>query len=107
MIKFFKVTSPGQPPGTVVVVAEDTEASILLRWVPNTGLWHRANELSNDYLFGDEGGAYEPIMADEAARMIGEVAPFDERRAVAQRILTRYRAQSGSERRTNGEMGLA
>lgn len=107
MIKFFRATSPRQTPGTVVVVAEDTEADFLLRWVPNTGLWHRANELSNDYLFGDDGGTYEPISADEAARLIGDVKPFDERRSVSQRILARYRAQPPAEQRTNAEMGLS
>ena len=107
MIKFFVVRSAEQDPGTVVVVAEDTEADFLLRWVPNTGLWHRAPELENDYLFGDEGGTYEPISADEAAKLIKEVAPFDERRSVAQRILARYRAQPPAEQRTNAEMGLS
>lgn len=107
MIKYFRVLTPGQDPGTVVVVAEDSEAEALLRWVPNTGLWHRARELENDYLFGDEGGTYEPISADEAAKLIGEVTPFDERRTVAQRILARYRAQPPAEQRTNAEMGLS
>lgn len=107
MIKFSRATSPRQTSGTVVVVAEDTEVDFLLRWVPNTGRWHRANELSNDYLFGDDGGTYYPISADEAARLIGEVRPFDERRAVSRRLLARYRAQPESEQRTNAEMGLA
>lgn len=105
MIKFFRVRAPEQTSGTVVV-AEDTQAGILLRWVPNTGLWHRARELENDYLFGDEGGTYAPINPDEAARLIGDVAPFDELRAVSRRILARYRAQPTVEQRTNAEMGL-
>lgn len=92
-IDFYRVRSSEQSPGTVVVVAEDTDADILLRWVPNTGLWHRAIEIENDYLFGDEGGIYEPISAREAAELIGQVVPFDERRAVSQRILARYRSQ--------------
>lgn len=107
MIKFFRVFSPEQDPGTVVIVAEDSEAEALLRWVPNTGLWHRVRELENDYLFGDEGGTYMPISADEAAKLIGEVAPFDERVTVAQRIMARYRAQPPAEQRTNAEMGLS
>lgn len=107
MFKFFMVTTPGQAPGTVIVVAEDTQADFLLLWVPNTGLWHRANELSNDYLFGDDGGTYEPVSADEAAELIGQVAPFDERRAVSRRILARYRAQPPAEQRTSTEMGLS
>ena len=107
MIKFFRLRTPTQPAGTVVVVAEDTEASYLLRYVPNTGLWHRANELSNDFLFGDGGGTYEPISAGEAAELIGKVAPFDERRDVAQRLLAGFRAQPPAEQRTNAEMGLS
>lgn len=107
MIKFFRVHAQEQAPGTVVVVAEDTEADFLLRWVPNTGLWHRAPELENDFLFSDEGGTYEPISADEAAELISQVSPFDERRAVSQRILARYRAQQPAEQRTNAEMGLS
>ena len=91
VIKFFRVLAPGQVPGTVVIVAEDTEASFLLLYVPNTGLSHRRNELSNDFLFGDDGGTYEPISADEAAELIGDVAPFDERRDVARRLLARCR----------------
>lgn len=107
MIEFYRVRTPGQSPETVVVVAEDTEAGILLRWVPNTGLWHRATELENDYLFGDEGGTYESINAEEAAGLLRQVAAFDERRSVAQRMLTRYRAQPAPEQRTNAEMGLS
>ena len=106
MIQFYRVRGPEQSPGTVVVVAEDTEADILLRWVPNTGLWHRATELENDYLFGDEGGTYEPIDATEAADLLRQVAPFDERYSLAQRMLARYRAQPPAEQRTNAEMGL-
>ena len=106
MIEFYRVRGPEQSPGTVVVVAEDTEADILLRWVPNTGLWHRATELENDYLFGDEGGTYEPIDATEAADLLRQVAPFDERYSLAQRMLARYRAQPPAEQRTNAEMGL-
>lgn len=107
MIKFFSAISPQQVPGTVVVVAEDTHADFLLRWIPNTGLWHRVREMENDYLFGDDDGTYQPISADEAAELIGQVAPFDERRAVARRLMTRYRAQPATEQRTNAEMGLA
>lgn len=106
MIQFYRVRGPEQSPGTVVVVAEDTEADILLRWVPNTGLWHRATELENDYLFGDEGGTYEPVDAAEAAGLLRQVAPFDERYSLAQRMLARYRAQPPAEQRTNAEMGL-
>ena len=106
MIQFYRVRGPEQSPGTVVVVAEDTEADILLRWVPNTGLWHRATELENDHLFGDEGGTYEPVDAAEAAGLLRQVAPFDERYSLAQRMLARYRAQPPAEQRTNAEMGL-
>ena len=106
MIEFYRVRGPEQSPGTVVVVAEDTEADILLRWVPNTGLWHRATELENDYLFGDEGGTYEPVDAAEAAGLLRQVAPFDERYSLAQRMLARYRAHPPAEQRTNAEMGL-
>ena len=106
MIEFYRVRGPEQSPGTVVVVAEDTEADILLRWVPNTGLWHRATELENDHLFGDEGGTYEPVDAAEAAGLLRQVAPFDERYSLAQRMLARYRAQPPAEQRTNAEMGL-
>ena len=106
MIQFYRVRGPEQSPGTVVVVAEDTEADILLRWVPNTGLWHRATELENDHLFGDEGGTYEPVDAAEAAGLLRQVAPFDERYSLAQRMLARYRAHPPAEQRTNAEMGL-
>ncbi|MGP5700889.1 hypothetical protein ACTXPA_18480 [Glutamicibacter arilaitensis] len=107
MIDFYRVNNPARPPETVVVVAEDTEAGILLRWVPNTDLWHRASELENDYLFGDEGGTYEPISAEEAARLVRLVQPFDKRRIVAQRLLTKYKEQLPVEQRTNAEMGLS
>lgn len=107
MIAFYRVNNPVQPPETVVVVAEDTEGKILLRWVPNTGLWHRASELENDYLFGDESGTYEPINAEKAARLIRFVRPFDEQRMVAQRLLTKYKRQPPAEQRTNAEMGLS
>lgn len=103
---FYRVGFPGQPPEVAVVVAEDSEASILLRWVPNTGLWHRATELENDYLHGDEGGTYTPLTAQEAGRLLGQVPRLDRRRAIAARMLQRYTAQPASEKRTNAEMGL-
>ncbi|OMH23252.1 hypothetical protein BKD30_13565 [Tersicoccus phoenicis] len=73
MIEFYRVRWPAQVLGHVVIVAEDTEAGILLGWVPNTRLWHRATELENDYLFGDEGGLYERISAAEAEALLPTV----------------------------------
>lgn len=105
-MKFFRLFSEDQTPGSVVVVAEDTAGDMLLIFVPNTGKWHRAAELENDYLFGDEGGRYEPITADQAGSLLHRVLPFDKRRSVDQRLLARYEAQPPSEQRTNAEMGL-
>lgn len=106
-MKFYRLRNTDQAQDTVVVVAEDTKAGILLRWVPNTGLWHRATELENDFLFGDDGGTYDPITADEAGKLLRDVSPFDERRDVAKRIMARYRAQTPAEQHTNAEMGLS
>lgn len=106
MIKFSRLRHDEQDLEAIVIVAEDVDAGILLRWVPNTGLWHRATELENDYLFGDNGGIYEPISIDEAHVLLPAVTAFDEKREVAQRLLSKYDKQIPSERRTNTEMGF-
>lgn len=106
MITFYRARFPGQPPETAVIVADDSEAEVLWEWVPNTGLWHRAAQLENDFLFGDEGGTYTPITAEEAAGLLVRVPRLDRRRDVAARMLQRYEAQPPTEKRTNAEMGL-
>lgn len=106
MITFYRAHFPGQPPETAVIVADDSEAEVLWEWVPNTGLWHRATELENDFLFGDEGGTYTPVTAEEAAGLLARVPRLDKRRDVAARMLQRYEAQPPTEKRTNAEMGL-
>ncbi|WP_026820992.1 hypothetical protein [Arthrobacter castelli] len=106
MTQFYRLRAPGQPPGTTIVVAADEQAELLLRWVPNTGLWMHTASLENDYLFGDEDGIYEPITADQAAHLIHQMEPFDERRDTARRIMARYRALPTAQQRTNAEMGL-
>lgn len=106
-MRFYQAQFPGQVPGTAVVVAEDTAASILLRWVPNTGRWHRCDELTNDYLYGNEGGAYEPLSPAQAAGLLGRVPRLDEARPIGARLLARYRSQSATDTRTNTQMGLA
>lgn len=107
MITFYRAHFPGQSPEAAVVVADDSEAEVLWEWVPNTGLWHRATELENDFLFGDEGGTYTPITAEKAAGLLERVPRLDKRRDVAARMLHRYEAQPPQEKRTNAEMGLA
>lgn len=106
MVTFYRAEFPGQSPDTAVVVADDPEAGILLRWVPNTELWHRATELENDFLFGDDEGTYTEITAEEAAALLPRVPRLDKRRAVAARMLQRYDAQPAWQKRTNAEMGL-
>lgn len=106
MIEFYQLAHKDQAQGVVVLFAEDTIAGILLRWVPNVQLWHRATEMENDYLFGDENGIYSRVTPDEVKILIKSVMPFDERSEVAQRILARYKDQPLSEKRTNEEMGL-
>ena len=106
-MRFVRLEHPGQKPGTVVVVAEDEQASMLLRWVPDTGLWHRAGDLEADYLFGDEGGVYTPISAEQAARLLRQVRKFDTRRSDGRRALAALRALPETQKRTNAEMGLS
>ena len=105
-MRFYRARFPGQAPGAAVVVAEDTAASILLRWVPDTGCWHRCDELTNDYLHGDEGGAYEPLSPAQAAGLLGRVPRLDESRPIGAGLLARYRSQGPADTRTNTEMGL-
>lgn len=107
MIEFYQLRRDSQLDSTAVVVAEDTVAGILLRWVPDTGLWHRCIELENDYLFGDTGGVYNLITSEDAVKLMNQVLPFDQTRAVARRILDRYKTQPLEEQRTNNQMGLA
>lgn len=107
MIRFFRLQHEGQPKGSAVFVAEDEEAGMLLRWVPNTGLWHRAAYLEPDYLFGDEGGTYVSITSEEAARLLDRVDPFDQRRLTDRRVLARFKSLPAAEQRTNAEMGLS
>lgn len=107
MEQFYRLRAPGQPLDTVVVVAEDKEAGILLRWVPNLDLWLRAHSLENDFLFGDDGGTYEPISPREAGKLMARVKPFDERYDGARRLMSQYRALPPAEQRTNAEMGLS
>ena len=107
MMKFFRLTHPDQAPGTTVIVAEDTQASILLRWVPDTGLWHRAGDLEADYLFGDDGGTYRPLTAQEAAGMLKQVRKFDTRTDAGRRALAVLQALPDGQKRTNAEMGLS
>lgn len=106
MITFYRASFPGQSPEAAVVLADDTEAGILLQWVPNTQLWHRATELENDFLFGDEDGTYTEITAEEAAALLPKVTTLDKRRAVAARMLQRFEGQPADEKRTNAEVGL-
>lgn len=107
MINFYRLRAPDQPSGAVVIVADDPKAGILLRWVPNAGLWLRAHALENDFLFGDDGGTYEPLPASEAGALLRRVKPFDERYDADRRLMTRYRALPAAEQRTNAEMGLS
>lgn len=106
MITFYRAHFPGQSSETAVIVADDSEAEVLWEWVPNTGLWHRATQLENDFLFGDEGGTYTAVTAEEAAGLLARVPRLDRRRDVAARMLQRYEAQPPTEKRTNAEMGL-
>lgn len=107
MVKFYRVKHADQPRGTVVIVAEDEEAQMLLRWVPNTGLWHRASDLEPDFLFGDDGGVYQRITAEKAARLLVRVKPYDTQSLPAQRLLARMKAQPAMEQRTSAELGLS
>lgn len=106
-VAFFRLTHPNQPAGTVVVVAEDKKRDMLLRWVPNTGLWHRADELEADFIFGDDGGVYAPLAPADAAQLQKRVGKFDERRNADRRILAKLKAQPPGEKRTNAEVGLS
>ena len=106
MVTFYRAHFPGQSPEVAVVVADDPEAGVLWEWVPNTGLWHRATQLENDFLFGDEGGTYTQVSKEEAAGLLARVPRLDRRRDVAARMLQRYDAQPPSEKRTNAEIGL-
>lgn len=107
MIKFFRLRHAGQPKGSVVLVAEDEQAGMLLRWVPDTGLWHRAADLEPDYLFGDEGGTYEPITPAQAASLLDKVQRFDQRRLTGRRVLARFKSLPAAAQRTNAEVGLS
>lgn len=107
MITFYRARFPGQAPDSAAVLAEDEQAGLLLRWVPNTGLWHRAVELENDYLFGDGDGAYTEISAEEAAGLLSAVPRLDKRQALAARMLTELKGQPAHEKRTNAELGLS
>lgn len=107
MIRFYELTYPEQTPGTAVVAAEDTDASILLRWVPNTGLWHRDGQLENDFLFGDDGGTFTEITPEDAAGLLGKVQRLDTRRSAAQRVLARFESLPADEQRTSAQLGLS
>ena len=107
MVKFYRVRHADQVPGTVVIVAEDEGAQMLLRWVPNTGLWHRASDLEPDFLFGDDGGVYDPISAEQAAGLLDKVKRYDTRRLPARRLLAHMKAQPAMEQRTSAELGLS
>ena len=106
-MKFFRLVHPDQEPGTVVVVAEDTEASMLLRWVPDTGLWHRVGQLEADFLFGDDAGTYEPLTVEEAVELLPQVREFGARCDRRRRTLAALKALPESETRTNREMGIS
>lgn len=105
-MQFFKLTYDW--PGTTVV-AIDFEAEQFFRYVASTGLWHLEQELSNDYLFGDDGAKFIEISAEEAVALMRQAPKLDRRSPHQRHALDGYLLQlrrSPKEVKTSAEIGL-